>query len=274
MKCAYCASEIAREALVCPVCRRDLYLFKPLLARIAELEAQVAAAPEVKALLERIRVLEAGAAAGGLADGVAAPATAGQEDGVGGSRLGPRGWLLYWGLPLLLLLLAHGLIVVAFDLNTLYLRLVSLLIPLPFGYFLLRNGARSFFGGALAAFAMAALAVLGMSGIVAYTDGVAWLPQGRGEWREFGEYAASVGFSYLTGMLLGRLLARRPEGLAPGEFQGGGWKVMLARHLVSGPPSFEKIQATVTKINEVSSSLVAIGTTALSIYTGLKGLLG
>jgi hypothetical protein len=199
---------------------------------------------------------------------------AGTEVNVHGSRLGPREWGLYWGLPLLLLLLAHGLIVVVFDLNTLYLRVVSLLIPLPFGFFLLRNGPRSLLAGALAAFAMAALAVLGMSGIVAYTDGVAWLPQGRGEWREFGEYAASVGFSYLTGMLLGRLLAQRPEILAQGDFQGGGWKVMLARHLVSGPPSFEKIQAAVTKINEVSSSLVAIGTTALSIYTGLKGLLG
>lgn len=266
MKCPYCTSEIAREALVCPVCRRDLFLFKPLLARIAELEAQLADQPAIADLQAHLRALEGQggtADAAPLAPSPAAPATIGAGD-----------WLRYWGMPLLLLLVAHGLIVVLFDLNTLYLRLVSLLIPLPFGFLLLRNAPRSLVKGALAAFAMAALAVLGMSGVVAYTDGVPWLPQGRVEWREFAEYAASVGFSYLTGMLLGRLRANRPVVLAETELQGNGLTLALARHLVSGPPSIEKIQDSVRKINEVSSSLVAIGTTALSIYTGLKGLLG
>ena len=43
MHCPYCVSDINDEAVVCPVCRRDLYLFKPLLARIEALEKQVAA---------------------------------------------------------------------------------------------------------------------------------------------------------------------------------------------------------------------------------------
>ena len=272
MKCPYCTSDISREALVCPVCRRDLYLFKPLLARIADLEAQLQesreAAPELSALQERIRLLEAGSPTGTM------PGAA-----TGGSGCGRGSWLLYWGLPLLLLLLAHGLIVLAFDLDTLYLRVVSLLIPLPFGFLLLQRGPRSLWHAGAAAFAMAALAVLGMSGLVAYVDGVPWLPQGRVEWREFAEYAASIGFSYLTGMLLGRLLARRvsalPADLAAESAAGpGGWKMALARRLVSGPPSMEKLQKAVSRINEVSSSLVAIGTTVLSIYTGLKDLLG
>ena len=268
MKCPYCTSDISREALVCPVCRRDLYLFKPLLARIADLEIQLQesreAAPELSVLQERIRLLEAGSPPGAM------PGAA-----TGGSGCGRGSWLLYWGLPLLLLLLAHGLIVLAFDLDTLYLRIVSLLIPLPFGFLLLQRGARSLWHAGVAAFAMAALAVLGMSGLVAYVDGVPWLPQGRVEWREFAEYAASIGFSYLTGMLLGRLLARRVPTLpVESEAGQGGWKMALARRLVSGPPSIEKLQKAVSRINEVSSSLVAIGTTVLSIYTGLKDLLG
>lgn len=268
MKCPYCTSDISREALVCPVCRRDLYLFKPLLARIADLEAQLqesrAAAPELSDLQERIRLLEAGAIDG------APPAAASAAPG------GGRGnWLLHWGLPLLLLLLAHGLIVLVFDLDTLYLRTVSLLIPLPFGFLLLQRGPRSLWHAGAAAFAMAALAVLGMSGLVAYVDGVPWLPQGRVEWREFAEYAASIGFSYLTGMLLGSGLTRRTPVLPTEAGAGqGGWQVALARHLVSGPPSMEKLQKAVSRINEVSSSLVAIGTTVLSVYTGLRGLLG
>ena len=34
MRCPYCVSDIADEALACPNCTRDLYLFKPLLERI------------------------------------------------------------------------------------------------------------------------------------------------------------------------------------------------------------------------------------------------
>lgn len=260
MKCPCCVSEIAREALVCPVCRRDLYLFKPLLARIAELEQA----------LEESR-----AAATTRPTATPSAASAVQTDvstlqaGLPPVPASSRGWLYFWGLPLVMLLLAHGLIVVVFDLNTLYLRIVSLLIPLPFGYLWLRQRPDALARGALAAFLMAALAVLGMSGVVAWVDGVPWLPQGRGEWREFAEYAASVGFSYLTGMLLGRLKARSDD-----LVRNGGWKMALARRMVSGPPSMENLQAAVSRINEVSSSLVAIGTTAISIYTGLKDLLG
>lgn len=265
MKCPYCTSDISREALVCPVCRRDLYLFKPLLARIADLEEQLrqsrASRPESSELQESIGVSETGA-------GGAAPAA-----GTAPSPAGLGAWLLYWGLPLLLLLAAHGLIVLVFDLDTLYLRIVSLLIPLPFGFLLLQRSPNLLWQASGAAFAMAALAVLGMSGLVAYVDGVPWLPQGRGEWREFAEYSASVGFSYLTGMLFGRMLACRPVAV-PMEEGRGGWKMVLARRMVSGPPSMEKLQAAIARINEVSNSLVAIGTTVLSIYTGLKGLLG
>ena len=42
MRCPYRVSEIADEALTCPRCARDLYLFKPLLEKIGQLEKAVA----------------------------------------------------------------------------------------------------------------------------------------------------------------------------------------------------------------------------------------
>ena len=41
MHCPDCTSEISDAALVCPVCTRDLYLFKPLLQKIDALEKQL-----------------------------------------------------------------------------------------------------------------------------------------------------------------------------------------------------------------------------------------
>src|SRR5688572_22413954 len=55
MRCPYCVSEIDDQALACPRCARDLYLFKPLLAKIGELEKTVAEQAKTE---ERIAALE------------------------------------------------------------------------------------------------------------------------------------------------------------------------------------------------------------------------
>lgn len=258
MQCPYCVSEISNEALVCPQCTRDLYLFKPLLAKIGDLE-------------QKIEVLDARLAEFSQASTEPLPALAAEEPP---APPHPLEALALWAAPLLLLLAAHVLITVTYDLNTLYLRVVSLLIPLPFGLLLMSRQQRHFGFWAAAAFVMAALAVLGMSGITHLVDHTPVLPQDRREWKEFIEYAASVGFSVMTGMLIGRMIWRRRVQAALQAVQAKNVAGKLAHLIENGQQSADRIQSSVKKINELGNSLAAAGTTAISVYTGLKGFLG
>jgi hypothetical protein len=58
MNCPYCLSEVLEEANVCKTCSRDLYLFKPMMAKIASLEGQLVAAPSQEVNELRIAELE------------------------------------------------------------------------------------------------------------------------------------------------------------------------------------------------------------------------
>lgn len=259
MRCPYCTSEIDDAALACPHCTRDLYLFKPLLARIGELEA-------------RIGVLEAGAASAPTVRGTAvdttldAVATIIPDDPVS-PRISEL--LKRVALPVLLLGCAHVLLTVIYDANTIYLRIVSLLIPLPFGFLFTAHVCRRASVVMFVALAASFAAVLGMSVVTALVDQVPVLPEGLREWREFLEYAVSIAFSYATGCILGNMSRRRGRFL----LQQGAMGASLAHIVSSGVENTQRIHKVVTKFNDMGGALTAAATTAASIYMGLQGLI-
>lgn len=257
MRCPCCISEINDEALVCPVCRRDLYLFKPLMARIDSLEKQVAARDAVLAQVQ--------GAAAELGEGIVAT----HDEEAQAVMPDITEWLRNWLAPLALLLLAHGLIVVIYDLNVLYLRLVSLLVPLPFGLLLASRARRPVWLMAVLAVSLAGLAVIGMSALTALIDDTPILPVGMREWREFLEYAASIGLSYVTGYIVGGMSRRRAQ-----VRRAAGLSVALTHLVSSGAEKTEQFQTVVKKFNDLGGTLTAAATTAAAIYTGLQGVIG
>lgn len=261
MECVYCLSPVDEKANVCKVCTRDLYLFRPLLEKVKELEDKLAEHQDPVELMTRVEELEAELAA---------------ERAQAESKL-PAPWRAFADIgqflviPLALLLLAHALVTVVYDINMLYLRIVSIVLPLPFGIYLFKTRQRSILVWFLGTAALAATSVIGMSAITGWVDQTPVLPQNMVEWREFIEYAASITFSFLAGMLMGGMSYHRKQRVHTKKDVP--FLTALVAGFIKGKTSPKDIHDTIKKLEDMGGSLVAAGTTAMSIYTGLKAFM-
>ena len=261
MNCPYCLSEVSEEAHVCKTCSRDLYLFKPMMAKVAELEAKMTAIPSSEAYVLRIAELEE------MLD----------EQNQKLEQRSLLNWVsdiaFYILVPLLLLLLAHWLITVVYDAKMIYLRLISMALPLPFAYFLFKSRAHKILPWFVGVIFLAIASVIGMSWITSLVDKTPVWPQNLFEWKEVLEYSASIAFSFLTGMLLGGVTyAAKQRHRKAGLLQS---MVKIESLNLSGDSvSLKNVHGQMKKLQEYGGTVVALGTTAVSIFTGLRGIIG
>lgn len=257
MQCPYCISSVDEDALACPYCARDLHLVKHLLERIEDLER---------------RLEEAGVSYGGGLDAGEPPGTQMEIEDDWQAPL-PRyaTSLLLTLLPALALLVAaHGILLFLFDINPLYLRITSVLIPMPFGFALFRKAPGRLWLSALAGFAMACGAVWGMLTVTAVIDQVPVLPQDAREAREVLEYSTSIGLAFLTGLVLSLAVYRQKSGP-----QKAGLLVKLLALLFAkdtkGQTGVERMHK---QLQPIISILTPVVTALASLYAGIKVLLG
>ena len=256
MNCPYCYSEINDEALVCMTCKRDLYLLKPMMVKVLAFEKQMEEFPDRHAYEERISHLES------LIEEY-------EEKAEGARNIFHliRDVAAFLIIPLALLLISHALIAVVYDTKIIYLRIISMGLPLQFGYYLFKSQSRSVFLWFIGVVFLAIASVIGMSGITSIVDGSKIWPQNTFAWKEVLEYSASIAFSFLTGMLLGSMVYS-------GNHRCKANVNPFVKAIITGfsgnKLSSESMHSIIKKVNEYSGAAAAIGTTAISIITGLK----
>jgi hypothetical protein len=180
---------------------------------------------------------------------------------------------LYLIVPLLLLLLAHWLITVVYDTKMIYLRLISMVLPLPFAYALFKSHAHKLLPWFIGVIFLAISSVIGMSWITSLVDHSPVWPQNLAEWREVLEYSASITFSFLTGMLLGGVTYANKQRRRRVSLVNSLMKASAGTPGESGA-SIQGLHGLMKTLQEYGGTVVALGTTAVSIYTGLKGIIG
>jgi hypothetical protein len=250
MKCPYCLSDIDSEAYVCKVCTKDLYLFKPLIQKVSDLEEKLSNVSDREVLESRISELQEELIYKKELE----------SEGIFGIFLKISKFLF---LPLLILLMAHAVIIVVYDLKLIYLRLASILIPMTFAFFLFQKKKNPVFPWFLGSLVLAFITVIGMSAITSLVDKTPVMPVSMIEWKEFIEYSLSITFSFLTGILLGTI----------SFFKRSKHKIdinpilkALLNLIVNKKLSPEALQELLQKFIKY----VSLATTLLSLYTGLR----
>ena len=277
MRCPYCVSEIADEALACPRCARDLYLFKPLLEKIEQLEKTVAEQAKAAAANSEARIAaleqELAAIKAQRSDAVAAELEAELQPAAppAGTPPGYAAAVAQSLIPtLLLLVLAHWVMLFVYDFKPLYLRVATILIPVPFGFLLASQFPDEFRKSVFAAAALAFAGVFSMLAVTAVIDKVPLLPQDLRDLREMLEYVLSIALAFVTGLLLGEYHARRK--LA--ELKTNRMVLLLARAFVPNEEGKLGIEKAVKKLTKLQETVAPAATGAASIYAGVKALLG
>jgi hypothetical protein len=257
MRCPFCIEEINEEATVCKYCHRDLAIPAPLLThQLKKLHtSNDHLNAEVRRLHERLRRTSARMTA---------------SDRLHVSIAAAR----YVFAPIAFLLIAHYVISVHLDAKAIYLRILSLAIPFPFGFDMRWRVGLGPYASITFGIIVAIVAVAGMLLMTHFASPSAepFLPTDWRGWQEDWEYAASIALAMVAGNLAATAVHRVvPEAdETPDSFslaaRGLAWIVGLRQEDQGFADKLKSIEKVITAATAVLTALAAF-------FTGIKGLL-
>jgi hypothetical protein len=112
--------------------------------------------------------------------------------------------LAYSFTPIAVLLVVHYLVVIKLDINTAFLRIVTLLVPFTVGFLLFRKTGRGLGAAFLLGTFIGITSVAGMLAVVGLLDSTTVIPSSLFEWQEAIEYVMGIALAAVVGSAVAR----------------------------------------------------------------------